>query len=118
MKILWISTIFLHPPNRGGRIRTLNLLRHLNEWHEVHYLALQNQYEPEGFARSSEYSARSYSVAYSVPHRGSVLGALQAAGNLFSPLPLAVSRYRVPRMKRRATQVMKAISFDRVVCDF
>jgi len=118
MKILWISTIFLHPPNRGGRIRTLNLLRQLNEWHEVHYLALQNPYEPQGFARSGEYSARSYSVAHMVPPRRSVLGVLQAAGNLVSPLPLAVSRYRVPGMKRRATQLLEAISFDHVVCDF
>jgi len=118
MKILWLSTIFLHPTNRGGRIRTLNLLRELNKWHEVHYLALQNQYEPEGFRRSGEYSKASYSVPHSVPPRGSLLGILQAAGNVFSPMPLAVSRYHVPGMKRKAAQLMKATSYDRVVCDF
>ena len=118
MKILWMSTIFLHPANRGGRIRTLNLLRELNQWHEVHYLALQNPYELEGFARSREYSAQSYSVSHNPPERGSVLGAMQASASLLSPLPLAVSRYYVPELKRKASQLMKTISFDRIVCDF
>jgi hypothetical protein len=40
MKILWANTTFLHPTNRGGQIRTLEMLKRLHAGHEVHYTAL------------------------------------------------------------------------------
>jgi hypothetical protein len=50
MKILWVNPHFLHPTTKGGQIRTLEMLRHLNCWHEIHYVALENPAEPEGVA--------------------------------------------------------------------
>ncbi len=45
MKILWVGPQFLHPTTKGGHIRTLEMLRHLHRWHEIHYLALEKPEE-------------------------------------------------------------------------
>ena len=37
MKTLWVNTNFMHPTTKGGQIRTLEMLRHLHRWHEIHY---------------------------------------------------------------------------------
>ena len=96
----------------------MNLLKHMRDWHEIHYLALQNQDEPEGFGRSGEYSSHSYAVPHSAPARMSPGSLMQAAVGVFSPLPLAVSRYRVAALKRKAAELMERSDFDRVVVDF
>src|ERR1039458_4238414 len=100
MKVLWVGSNFLHPTTKGGQIRTLNMLVHLHRWHEIHYVALENPEEPEGVGRSSEYCSRAYPVPHHLPSRRSLAFVAQAAGNLFSSLPLAVERYRSTPMLR------------------
>jgi hypothetical protein len=72
MKILWVNPHFLHPTTKGGQIRTLEMLRHLNRWHEIHYVALENPAEPEGIARSAEYCHKAYPIPHRLPTRGSI----------------------------------------------
>jgi glycosyltransferase involved in cell wall biosynthesis len=118
MKILWVNPHFLHPTTKGGQIRTLEMLRHLHRWHEIHYVALENPAEPEGLRRSSEYCSRAYPIPHSLPARGSASFFFQAAGNLLDPLPLAISRYRSAQMKSEVARLLSAGTFDRLVCDF
>lgn len=118
MKILWAITHFLHPTNKGGQIRTLEMLRHLHRWHEIHYVAFENPAEPEEVPKSSEYCTRAYPIPHRLPPRGSPAFTLQAAWNLVNPLPLAVSRYQSSRMKKLITDLLQKEHFDRVVCDF
>ncbi|MDZ7631444.1 MAG: hypothetical protein U5K74_08870 [Gemmatimonadaceae bacterium] len=42
MHILWIKTELLHPVDKGGRIRTYQMLRALARQHEVTYLTLDD----------------------------------------------------------------------------
>ena len=118
MKILWANPHFLHPTNKGGQIRTLEMLRHLHRWHEVHYVALENASEPEGVERSPEYCTKAYPIRHDVPPRGSPAFVAQAVGNLLSPLPLAVARYQSKRMKQTIAGLLQSGGFDRLVCDF
>lgn len=119
MKLLWIKTDFLHPTNRGGQIRTLGTLSHLHERHEVHYLAYHDPANEEALPRSSEYCSKAYPVPFPAPPpRRSPAFALQAVLNLFSPLPLAVSRYCSPQMRRAIDELIARESFDSIVCDF
>jgi polysaccharide biosynthesis protein PslH len=118
MKILWVNPHFLHPTTKGGQIRTLEMLRQLHRWHEIHYVALENPAEPEGLARSSEYCSKAYPIAHHLPARNSASFAVQAAGNLFDRLPLAVARYRSARMKSEILRLLSTENFDRLVCDF
>jgi glycosyltransferase involved in cell wall biosynthesis len=118
MKILWVSPFFLHPTTRGGQIRTLKMMEHLHRWHEIHFVAFERPGEPEGLRRSSEYSSRAYAIPHGVPNRGSPRFLVQAARNLFSAMPLAVSRYCSSHMRRKIDELMATQNFDRIVCDF
>jgi glycosyltransferase involved in cell wall biosynthesis len=118
MKILWVNPHFLHPTTKGGQIRTLEMLRHLHRWHEVHYIALENPAEPEGLARSNEYCSKAYPIPHNVPTRGSASFVVQAAQNLLDPLPLAITRYRSALMKSEVTRLLATGTFDRLVADF
>src|SRR5690242_798558 len=101
MKILWVKPDFLHPAIKGGRIRTMEPRKRLHERHELHYVALDLPEQKAGVERSSEYCTKAYPIPHSVPQRNTAAFAIQAAAGLFSPLPLAVSRYRSEAMKRQ-----------------
>jgi polysaccharide biosynthesis protein PslH len=118
MKLLWVKTDFLHPTTRGGQIRTLETLRRLHQWHEVHYVAFDDPNQPEGLARSFEYCAKAYPVAHRVPDKTSPAFALRLVEGLFSRLPVAVSRYRSDAMRRKVEELLRGETFDSVVCDF
>ena len=42
MRILWLKTELLHPVDKGGRIRTYQMLRALRREHHIVYLTLDN----------------------------------------------------------------------------
>ncbi len=118
MKLLWVKTDFLHPTTKGGRIRSLEMLRRLQRRHEVHYIGLENPDEPEGPRRAGEYASKVFAEPHSFPGRRSPKFYWQAAANLLSRLPLAVSRYESARLRKRISELRAAEGYDLVVCDF
>src|SRR5438874_7482149 len=118
MKILWIKTDFLHPTNRGGQIRTLEMLRQLHRRHEIHYVALDNGESTEGPARAHEYSSFHYAIPHVAPRKTSPAFAAQLVRGLFSPLPVAVTRYQSHALGEQVARLTGAHRFDAVVCDF
>ena len=118
MKILWVKTDFLHPTTRGGQIRTLETIKRLHARHEVHYVAYDNPDQPEGLQRAKEYCSYVYPLTLEVPPRRSLKFASQLAGNLFSSMPLSLSRYCSPAMGDKITELTRKIKFDSLVCDF
>ena len=118
MKILWVNPHFLHPATQGGQIRTLEMLRHLSRWHEIHYVALENQASPRSVARSAEYCSKAYPIRHTLPPQGTAWFAMQALGNLVDPLPLAITRYRSEAMRSEVMRLLMNGNFDRLVCDF
>ncbi len=118
MKILWVKSDFLHPTSRGGQIRTLETIRRLHARHEIHYIAFDNPAEPEGLARAGEYCSYVYPVRHRPPASRSLKFALQVAGSIFNPLPLAVARWVAPAMKEQIRLVRQQHRFDSIVCDF
>ncbi len=118
MKILWVKSDFLHPTERGGQIRTLEMLRRLHQRHEVHYVALANSRYPEGPARATEYCSFAYPLAHDLPPQGTAAFLWQLIASVISPLPLSISRYRSAAMRRQLTDLLTKHTFDAVVCDF
>jgi sugar transferase (PEP-CTERM/EpsH1 system associated) len=118
MKILWAKTDFLHPTNRGGQIRTLEMLKRLSRRNEVHYVAYDDPNLPEGRERAAEYSAMTFPVNRPIAPRSSPRFFAQLAANLFSPLPLAVARYRSALMTRQLATLIAGEHYDAVVADF
>lgn len=120
MKILWVKTDFLHPTNRGGQIRTLEMLKRLHRRHEVHYLCFDDPSSDEGRARVHEYSARAFSVPHHVPPKELTSPAFlaQLASGLFSSVPVAVSRWRSSAMRVEVARLSALYAYDAVVSDF
>jgi glycosyltransferase involved in cell wall biosynthesis len=118
VKILWVSAGFLHPTNRGGRIRTFEMLKRLHARHEVHYIGLDNPTQPEGLQHSNEYCTRAYPISLDAPPRRSLKFARQLAANLFSSMPLSLGRYCSSAMRDKISELRAATDFDCVVCDF
>ncbi len=118
MKILWVNPNLLHPTTKGGQIRTLEMLRRLRRRHEIHYVAFEGPHNEEGLRRSPEYCSRVSQVKHGVPSRQSLAFAGQLAAGLFSPLPVAVARYRSPDLRRLLARLLHEGAYDTVVCDF
>lgn len=118
MKLLWVKADFLHPTTKGGQIRTLETLKRLHARHEVHYVGLTAPGETEGPERAGEYSSRAFPVIHEAPSKTSPAFALQLAGAAVSPLPLAVSRWNSPQLRRMISQLRAKENYDAVFCDF
>jgi polysaccharide biosynthesis protein PslH len=114
MKLLWVKADFLHPTDRGGQIRTLEMLKRLHTRHEIHYVGLDRG----DSSRSAEYCSHAYPIAHRVPAKNTAAFGAQLLKGLISPLPVAVSRYRSEPMKRKIEALSRRERFDLVVCDF
>ena len=99
MKILWVKADFLHPTNRGGQIRTLEMLKWLHRKHEVHYAGMAEPGETEGPERAGEYSSRHWVVRHSAPNRRSPRFLPHLLAGLHSSVPVAISLRKSLEMK-------------------
>jgi polysaccharide biosynthesis protein PslH len=117
MKTLWVNSNFMHPTTKGGQIRTLEMLRHLHRWHEIHYVAIENPAQPEGPARAREYSHKSYPFPYRVPSKTSPAFYAELVRGLFSPTPVAVQRFNPPGMRAFLEDLIRKERFDCAVVD-
>jgi len=118
MKLLWVKSDFLHPTTKGGQIRTLETLKRLHQRHEVHYVGLTAPGETEGPERAGEYSSRSFPVIHEARSKTSPLFALELLGGALSSLPLAVSRWNPPALRKKISELRAAEKYDAVFCDF
>ncbi|WP_373068379.1 glycosyltransferase [Gemmatimonas sp.] len=117
MRILWIKTELLHPVDKGGRIRTYQMLREIARNHHVTYLTLDDGgAAPDALDKASEYAHVVARVPFAPPAKGSAAFYQALALNVFSSLPYAVARYRSGQMERAITKHAK--DADLVVCDF
>ena len=90
MRILWIKTELLHPVDKGGKIRTYQMLRALRRDHEVTYVALDDgTAAPNALEMAQEYATRTELVPFRPPARRSLGFTFDLLKNLVSALPYA-----------------------------
>ena len=119
MHILWIKTELLHPVDKGGRIRTYQMLRALASQHEVTYVALNDgTAAPDALAKAREYCTRVEVVPFTPAVKGTLGFYSALLRNVASPLPYAIARYEVPALRRRLRRLCREHKVDVVVCDF
>jgi len=119
VRILWLKTELLHPVDKGGKIRTYQMLKALAREHQVTYLTLDDgSAAPDAATLAKEYSADLVTVPFRPPPKGSAAFFAALAGNLASSLPYAVARYRSPAFQARLEGLLHDREFDVVVCDF
>jgi sugar transferase (PEP-CTERM/EpsH1 system associated) len=117
MNILWIKTELLHPIDKGGKIRTYNMLKELKREHRITYLTLDDG--------TADAAARERAIEYChdlvcVPHtqRQKFTAGFYAElfSNLVSSLPYAIKKYTSPELREEISR--RAGDCDVVVCDF
>ena len=119
MHILWIKTELLHPVDKGGRIRTYQMLRELCREHRVTYLALDDGAGgPEARALASEYCHELVTVPFRSRGKRTAGFYWELLCNLASPLPYAVAKYRSAALTRALERLVASHDVDVIVCDF
>ncbi len=119
MNILWLKTELLHPVDKGGRIRTYQMLRELAREHRITYLTLDDgMAAPDAAERAGEYCHDLVRVSFRTQPKRSVGFYAELLRNLASPLPYAVWKYRSTAMRRAIEVAIRQGDTDIVVCDF
>ena len=111
MKILYVCHRFPFKPNRGGKIRPFNMIRHLNESHQVTVASL---------ARSQEEAAEGEGIA---PHchrylmdTGASAGAIaRMLAGAPTPTPASMAYFHSSRLARLIREELRRESFDLIL---
>jgi glycosyltransferase involved in cell wall biosynthesis len=119
MKILWVKTELLHPLDKGGKIRTFQMLRELKRDHHVTYVTLDDGCAaPDALERAAEYCHDVVRIPFRTQAKRSPGFYAELVGNLLSPLPYAVAKYRSHAMRREVSARAASGDVDVLVCDF
>lgn len=119
MNILWAKTELLHPLDKGGKIRTFQMLRELKRIHHVTYVTLHDGHAAlDALERASEYCHEAVPIPFHAPRKGSPGFYAELASNLFSRLPYAIAKYRSRAMRRELATRGASGGVDVLVCDF
>jgi len=119
MRILWLNAGLLLPLDKGGKLRTWHLMRHLARRHEITYLSFADQTttaaDREGMR---EVCAHLDVVPRRDPGKGSLAFYARAASRIVDPLPYAAGTYRSREYRATVERLLATGAFDLVVCDF
>src|SRR5215207_2860732 len=119
MKILWLKTELLHPVDKGGKIRSYNMLKELKRDCHITYLTLDDG--------TADQNARELASEYChelvcIPHRRREKFTpgfyVELMLNLASPLAYAIKKYESPAMRNEVAKRVADRSFDVLICDF
>jgi sugar transferase (PEP-CTERM/EpsH1 system associated) len=119
MRILWLNAGLLLPLDKGGKLRTWHLMRHLARKHEITYLSFA---DPSTTAADREgmrdVCAHLHVIPRKDPAKGSLAFYAGAASRIVDRLPYAAGKYRSKEYRARVQQLLEDGQFDLVVCDF
>jgi len=119
MRVLWLNAGLLLPLDKGGKLRTWHLMRHLAARHQVTYLSFA---DPSASAADLAGMRQVCDRLETVPRREvpkhSPRFFLQASRALVDPAPYAVAAYRSAEYRARVMRLLAEQPFDALVCDF
>jgi glycosyltransferase involved in cell wall biosynthesis len=119
VRILWLKTELLHPVDKGGKIRTYNMLKELKREHHVTYLTLDDgTADDKARELASEYCHDLIAVPHRRHEKFTAGFYFELAVNLTSDLPYAIKKYQSDEMRRQIARRHADQTFDVVVCDF
>ena len=117
-KILFLQKRLLFPTDSGGKIRTLNVLRHLAKWHDITYLCNVLENERPYLGEMTDLGLQMDTIPWREVSRQSPRFYMDLAVNLLSRYPFNVNKDYDSRLRQRAAELIASESFDLVVCDF
>ncbi|MDT7540271.1 MAG: polysaccharide biosynthesis protein PslH [Acidobacteriota bacterium] len=119
MHILWLKTELLHPVDKGGKIRTYQMLRALKRAHHITYLTLDDgTASADAHERATEYCHELVCVPHNTRAKFSAAFYAELARNVVSPLPYFMQKYVSASMRREIETLIAREQFDVLVCDF
>jgi sugar transferase (PEP-CTERM/EpsH1 system associated) len=119
MRILWLKSDLLLPLDKGGKLRTWHVMRHLARKHEITYLSFEDASQTEADrAGMREVCARLETVPRADTAKGTWRFYADAARYLVNPAPYAVAKYRSDAYRARLASLLAGERFDALVCDF
>lgn len=119
MKILWLNAGLLLPLDKGGKLRTWHLMRHLARRHAITYLCFTDPDEKkEHLEGMAEVCNSLVTVARRDPAKGTPAFYVDAVKHLLDPLPYAVGKYASEEYAGKVRHLLEHRGFDLLVVDF
>jgi sugar transferase (PEP-CTERM/EpsH1 system associated) len=119
VRILWLKTELLHPVDKGGKIRTYNMLKELKRDHHVTYLTLDDgAATADERARATEYCHELICIPHQRREKFTPGFYFELGMNLVSAKPYAIKKYEAAAMSRKIEELARRDAFDLLVCDF
>jgi sugar transferase (PEP-CTERM/EpsH1 system associated) len=119
MKLLWLNAGLLLPLDKGGKLRTWHLMRHLARRHEITYLSFEEPGQrDEDRQGMREVCARLITIPRTDPPKRTLAFYADAARHVMAPLPYAVGKYWSAGYAARVRQLLATERFDAIVADF
>jgi len=119
VRILWLKTELLHPVDKGGKIRTYNMLKELKREHHVTYLTLDDgTANADARARATEYCHELICVPHRAHEKFTLAFYFELLLNLLSSRPYAIKKYESTAMSDKILELESRNEFDLLVCDF
>src|SRR5437016_6393188 len=116
MRMLWLKSDLLLPLDKGGRLRTWHLMRHLARRHQITYLCFVDPDQPRADVDGMHAAAeRVVTVPRRDPPKRSWRFYADALAHVLDPLPYAVGKYRSRPFRRRLAEVLAEQAFDLIV---
>jgi sugar transferase (PEP-CTERM/EpsH1 system associated) len=119
MKLLWLNAGLLVPLDKGGKLRTWHVMRHLAARHDITYLSFADAAQTDADrAGMRAVCSRLETVPRTDPAKGTWRFYADAARYVVDPAPYAVAKYRSAAYRARLEDLLARERFDAVVCDF
>jgi polysaccharide biosynthesis protein PslH len=119
MRILWLNAGLLLPLDKGGKLRTWHLMRHLARRHEITYLSFADPHTtPDDREGMREVCAHLQLVPRQDVQKGTFAFYADAASRIFDRLPYAIAKYRSAQFAAQLDELLRRQPFDLIVCDF
>jgi sugar transferase (PEP-CTERM/EpsH1 system associated) len=119
VRILWLKTELLHPVDKGGKIRTYNMLKEMKREHHVTYLTLDDgTATPDERAKATEYCHELICIPERRREKFTPGFYFELLLNLVSPRPYAIKKYESAAMLQEIVELERRNAFDLLVCDF
>jgi sugar transferase (PEP-CTERM/EpsH1 system associated) len=119
MKLLWLNAGLLLPLDKGGKLRTWHVMRHLAARHDITYLSFEDSTQTEADRLGMrEVCSRLETVPRTDAAKGTWRFYADAARYLVDPVPYAVAKYRSAAYRAKIETLLAEERYDAVVCDF
>lgn len=119
MHILWLKSDLLVPLDKGGKLRTWHLMRHLARRHDITYLSFADStLRTEDLLEMRHVASRIVTVRREEAPKGSFRFYADVARHITDALPYAIAKYRSEAYRSTLVRLLDEHHVDLVVCDF